>query len=159
MKLDSHIAIHVCVLLNCVFAYFSMTSNACLYVVRAMYHWFNQGKQNLFKFDWETWIQQNIFFTLYKVHMYGWYTSIHLPVIAITLNECTCKLESSLDTSALGLYTQYEWQHMKAGCAHTYTHPLSICHAYPPCAYKTLSSSFLTVQYSYSLRVYTNSNN
>ena len=73
--------------------------------------------------------------------MYALYTSVHLPVIAIALNECTSKLESSSDTSAQGLYTQYEWQHMKAGCAHTYTHPLSICHAYPPCAYKTLSST------------------
>ena len=87
--------------------------------------------------------------------MYGLYTSMHLPVIAKTLNESTCKLESSSDTSAQGLDTQYEWQRMKVGCAHAYTHILfqSAMHIYPPCAYKGLSSSFLIAQYLYLLRV------
>ena len=74
---------------------------------------------------------------------------MHLPVIAIALNESTCKLESSSDTSPQGLYTQYEWKCMKAGCAHTCTHIhilfRFVMHIYPPRAYKILSSSFLTV--------------
>ena len=76
--------------------------------------------------------------------MHGVYTSMHLLVIAITLTESTYKLESLSDTSAQGLCRQYKWQRMKTGCAHTYTHPLSICHAYPPCAYKTIPKQQLS---------------